>query len=167
MSVSSVKTLFATVWQNFSADATNGLHLETVFNRTPRLIHPAHLPCVAIFEGPATYNYDQYGESIVSETRSYRCVVCVSLATLGNQETGEVGVEPFFGKVKAYFAARPGLEDDNASLPRTIVARARIAGDGGYVLFEYPSGSETLTDLYHAAEFNFDVLDLDPINYKD
>ncbi len=168
MSVATTMTRMATVWKNYSLDA-NGQHIETAFDRIPRLIYPANLPAVLIFPGPATYNYDDYGENIVTETRSYRCVIAASQVTLGNMETGEVRVEAFFDSVRDYFAARPGLEDDNASEPQDIVHKARIGNDSGYFIFEYPAGladSEGL-GLFHAVDFTFEVIELASITYKD
>lgn len=166
MSVTSTMTRLATVWQNFSVD-DNGQHIETVFKRIPRVIFPAHLPCVLIFPRPATYDYDPYGENIIAETRIYRCVVCASQATLGNMETGETFVENFFDKVRDYFAARPGLEDDNAAEPQDVVCQSRPLGDGGYFIFEYPSSSDAGTDFFHATDFQFEVKELVSIIYKD
>lgn len=168
MSVATTMTRFATVWKNYSLDSA-GQHIEMVFDRIPRLLYPAHLPAVLVFPGAGTYNYDQYGENIVAETRSYRCVIAVSQATLGNMETGEIMVEPYFDSVRDYFVARPGLEDDNASEPQDIVCQARPTGDSGYFIFEYPAG---LADgeglgLFHAVDFTFEVKELASITYKD
>ena len=168
MSVTTTMTRFATVWQNYSDDA-NGQRIEKTFDRIPRQIFPAHLPCVVIFPGAATYDKDQYGEQMVKETRQYKCVVAVSVATFGNMETGETLVEPYFDTVRDYFAARPGLEDDNAVQPQDRVMMSDIQGDGGYFIFEYPSGNGEGSGLgiFHAVEFSFEIQELVKNTYKD
>lgn len=168
MSVLTTMTRFAIVWQNFSADA-NGQRIETAFKTIPRIVSPAQLPCVIIFPREATYNYDDYGENIVSETRKYEAQLMVSSALLGNEQTGEVIVEPYFSAVRDYFAARPGLEDDTETQPRTVVEECHITGDSGYVKAEYPtgSGSDVGMGIFHAIIFTFEVIEIASITFKD
>lgn len=161
----------ATMWRNFATES--GLRIETAFDNIPRVIYPAQAPFVVIIPGEGRYNYDQYGEQVVSETRQYRCVLGVSIATLGNLETGQDVIEPYFSAVRDYFAARPGLEDDTATdVPgnrQTVVAKARILSDSGYFIFAYPSGlSDTEGEgLFHAVEFLYEVEEIAHIQYED
>lgn len=164
MTVSFVVARFATVWGNFSTDA-DGAHIETAFPRMPRNLIPAHLPAVITSPSRATHDYETWGSGARLETRRYRCVVVIQLALSGNDEIGEVGVETYLDKVPDYFAARPGLKDDSASEPQNRVHLAQLVEDGGYILFEYPSGSQL--KLFHAAEFFFDVQEINQITYKD
>lgn len=156
------------VWKNFGSDA-NGRRIQTAFPNIPRTVQPAQLPAVIIFPGAATYDYDEYGENIVSETRKYRSLLLVSSALLGNEQTGEENVEPYFSRVRDYFAARPGLEDDTENEPHTVVVECHIVGDSGYVKAEYPTGTgiEVGMGLFHAIEFNFEVEEVANITYKD
>lgn len=170
MSVLTTVARIALMWRNFATES--GLRIEKAHDRIPRIIQPAELPGVMIFPSPATYNYDQYGEQVVSETRQYRSMLCVSAASLGNIETGQDFVENYFTPVRDYFAARPGLEDDTAAdTPgnrQTVVARARLISDGGYILFEWPSAASGGSPaLFHAIEFIHEVEELAHIEYQD
>lgn len=168
MSVTTTIARFVQVWKNFSSDV-NGRRVETAFVNIPRVVYPAQLPCVIIFPRAAQYNYDEYGENIVSETRQYECQLMISSALLGNEQTGEEAVEPYFSLVRDYFAARPGLEDDTASEPQDVVMECHITGDSGYVQAEYPTGQGTDVGMgkFHAIIFTFEVIEIASITFKD
>lgn len=169
LGVDDITARFATLWRNFSNDA-NGKHIEMAFDEIPRLLLPALLPAVITFPGNGIEDYD-YGETIIEETCSYRCVVFVSSVTLGNEQTGKAGVEPYITPAITYFAARPGLEDDTASAPQNIVGRSRVLNHEGYIISEYPIGSDDsgrpILGLFHSTAFNFEVKTVNKITYKD
>lgn len=169
LGVDDISARFAVMWRNFSADA-NGLRIETAFDEIPFTLQAAMLPAVITFPGGATYNYDQYGETIVGETRTYRAVLHV--ATMGNEETGKPGVEQYIQRVRNYFAARPGMEDDTQAQPRTVVAMCRLINDEGYIFAQYPIGGldrngQPMLGFFHAVAFNFEVETIYQITYKD
>jgi hypothetical protein len=170
LTVSQVSARFATMWANFSND-DNGLRIENAFPAIPRILNAALLPAVIPFPGNGVYTRDRYGEAIIGETRSYRCVLYVSSATMGNIQTGQTDVEGYFTPVRNYFAARPGMEDDTESAPKTVVAKLDILNDEGYIMAEYPIGindtGQFTLGLFHAIAFNFEVHTFDTVTYKD
>lgn len=169
LGVDEISARFAVMWRNFSADA-NGLRIETAFDEIPFTLQAAMLPAVITFPGNATYSRDAYGEDTLQEIRTYRCVVHV--ATMGNEQTGKPNVERYISRARHYFAARPGMEDDTQSNPRTVTTQIELLNDEGHIFAQYPIGGldtsgQPLLGYFHATALNFQVETIHLITYKD
>ena len=178
MSVETTSARIAQMWRNLSADTSySNIHIEKVFDSIPLVVLTAHLPAVIIFPGEATYDYEEFGEDMIAETRAYRSVLLLASAVAANyEEVGQLQLAPYFAAAKAYFAARPGLEDDSqADTPgnrQDVVYEAHITGDRGYVPFQWANGSDPNgpgggLGLFHAVEFTHTTTEIDSITYQD
>lgn len=156
MSVTTTTTRIAAMWRNVEG-------ITKAFTDIPRVLLPVELPAVVIFPGAATYDTDAEGDNDVLETRVYQMNLYVEKAAFGTENQAQIKVNPFFDRVRDYFLARPGLELDDATLPQDVVYTARITGDSGFQIFEYPPGG----DQYAAISFTLQVQEWAAVAYQD
>lgn len=153
MAVDEVKTRLAAMQRNITG-------VNKVFDHYPRALTGA-LPAFTTRSGPATYDMQSFGEGILAEQRVYYMQLWVREIGTGTEYAAEDDTEPYIDLVKAYFAARPGLELTSASLSRGIDFDAELLGDNGVEVREYAG------NRYAMVEFRIRVTDLMAIQYTD
>lgn len=138
--------------------------VTTSFANIPRVLQDVELPALVVYPGAATYEYGPQGSDTVQETRAYDLTLYIARTAFGTETQGQVAVAPFFDRIRAYFAARPGLELDGAAEPRVRVYNALLTNDSGLQVIEYPAESG---DTYFAISARVEVTELHDITYQD
>ena len=159
MSVDTTTARMAAMWRLIPG-------IQKAFDTIPRAIQDAECPCVVFFPGEATYDTDTYGDNDGMEERVYRPTVFIRPAFMGTDGQVQNEVEVFFDHIRDYLLARPGLELDGETEPGVVVYEARLMGDSGYQVIQYPSGGDTVKD-FAAIEFRHRVRELFSITYRD
>lgn len=149
--------------------AINGV--QTAFTNIPRELQDAQLPAFVVFPGPATYDRDTLGESMLLIVREYNLILYVNNAQFGTEGQTQIEVDPFFDAVWTYFAARPGLELDSEGPTGQSVSEyiAILLSDGGLQVGPYPigGGGATPPKDYIQIRWRLQVKEAVPVQYAD
>jgi hypothetical protein len=131
------------------------------YAQAPRKLPAADLPVFINFTGAATHDWRIVGSDTDRETRTYLMRLYVAPLPQGAPGGIEEQCEPFFERVWAAFAARPGLEHPESRAHLDGVQSATLLGDGGVIVTGY-SGV-----MYVGIEFRLQVVELKGRSYAD
>lgn len=112
----------------------------------PRTLNSTDLPACVVFPGALISRTVNAGAPrLVEETRNYDMIYFFAVAALGDADSSQIAVAPWFDRIPEWFLARPGLELDNDALAEQVAFNSAIGIDGGYEVIEYPTGTNKTT----------------------
>jgi hypothetical protein len=150
-SVEFASTRLAAMWRELFTE-----YSETkarAYDNIPRTLNSTDLPAVVILPGALESRESIAGAPrLIKETRLYSMILHISLARLGDKDSGQIAAAPWFERVPLWFLARPGLELD-ANIPQIQNVFDAVLGlDNGYELLPYPTGTNQ-ADLFGVINF--------------
>jgi hypothetical protein len=129
MSVVSVKAQLATlqpeVLDSHGALVSGILGIKHAFAQVPLTLNSSDMPCMVNWTGPATMDWVALGDGMDIEARIYLMRLYVLPTAEGVSGEAERLCEPFFARVRDFFAARPMLGNLSG------VQFAYVTGDSG------------------------------------
>lgn len=150
-SVEFASTRLAAVWRELFA--THNATTARAYDNIPRTLNSTDLPAVIMLPGTLESREAVAGAPrVIKETRLYSMILHISLARLGDKDSGQIAAAPWFERVPLWFLARPGLELDAQSPQTQSVFDAVLGLDNGYELLPYPTGTNQ-ADLFGCINF--------------
>jgi hypothetical protein len=148
MSVATVKTKLAAMQILISG-------VKHAFVQVPESLNTAELPAFINLTGQATDDWQNLGDGMDLEARIYTMRLYVLPVVLGIPGEGERLCEPFFTRVRDYFASHPLLGN------LAGVQIALVTGDSGVIAFPFDNSEQK----YLGIEFKLQVQEHIGFNY--
>lgn len=145
MSVTTVKaqlvTLQAQVLDSHGAVLSGIPGVIHAFAEAPGTLNRSDMPCFVNFTGPATQDWAGLGDEMDIEARVYLMRLYVLPAADGTPGEAERLCEPFFSRVRDYFAARPQLGN------LTGIQAAYVIGDSGVAPLKFNDPNQPILGI--------------------
>lgn len=132
LAISTVKTRLSEIQAAISG-------VKRAYVDAPMSLAEADLPLFCTFLGPATVDYEQFGDGEALGMRDYLMRLYVTPVQSGEDGEAEKAVETFVASVYAAFQARPGLSSATAghTSPLEGVEMARLISDNGAAVLPF------------------------------
>jgi hypothetical protein len=132
LTISTVKTRLSYIQAAISG-------VKRAFVDAPMSLAEADLPLFCTFLGPATNDYEEFGDGEVLSARDYLMRLYVAPVQSGEDGEAEKAVETFVAPVYAAFQARPGLSSATTghTAPLAGVMKSWIISDNGAAVLPF------------------------------